>query len=210
MLASAPLDRWPDYVRFDEERAELWVSEPGAGVEVLAFDAAAPSLAPVDFVATDGPEGLAISGARRRAYVHGSGAAIVAIDLDARAVVATWSYGCSGSHGLPAVDENDGLLLAGCGRGGVHLLDLAGDAGTDLGGRGVGDGAPLMTFSTVTGRFYARSDPGGKIASFTAAAGLPVGAVLDGSESGHCLVADDRGNVWTADADTGELVRATP
>jgi hypothetical protein len=102
------------------------------------------------------------------------------------------------------------MLLAGCDRGGVHLLDIEGDDGADLGGRGVGDGAPLMAFSTVTGRFYARSDPGGKIESFTAAEGLPEGSPLDGSERGHCLVADDRGSVWTGDAETGELVRATP
>ncbi len=209
-IATAPLSRWPDYVRFDETNSEVWVTEPGAGVEVLAFDPDGPSLTVVDFVATSGPEGLAISSLRRRAYVHGSGASIVAIDLDGRSVVDSWSYGCDGSHGIPAVDETDGMLLAGCGRGGVHLLDIADDAGTDLGGHGVGDGAPLMAFSSTTGRFYARSDPGGKIESFTPASGLPEGATLDGSETGHCLVADDRGNVWTADADTGELVRATP
>jgi outer membrane protein assembly factor BamB len=209
-IATAPLSRWPDYVRFDETRREVWVTEPGSGVEVLAFDPAAPSLTAVDVVSTSGPEGLAISSARRRAYVHGSGSTIVAIDLDTRTVVDSWSYGCDGSHGIPAIDEADGMLLAGCGRGGVHLLDLVDDAGTDLGGQGVGDGAPLMAFSSITGRFYARSDPGGKIESFTPASGLPEGATLDGSETGHCLVADDRGNVWTADADTGELVRATP
>jgi hypothetical protein len=205
-IASAPTARWPDYVRYVEATDEIWVTEPGAGIEIFRLDQDAAALDRVASVATPGgPEGIAVSATRREVYVHGP-AALLVVDVDSRSVTATWSYDCAGTHGIPALDEQRGLLLAGCADNGeVHLIDL--DSGRDLGGHATGGGAPLMAFSSVTGHFYSRGDPGTAIAVLAGGDGLDLLGQVEGSESGHCLIADASGNVWTGDEAGGQVVR---
>ncbi len=198
----------PDYVRWAADVGELWVTEPGHGIEAFRIDADPPGLTSLGVFPTGGgPEGLVISAARHRGYVHGSSGVVIAVDTSTHAVSDRWVYACPSAHGIPALDDEDGLLLAGCGTGGeVHLLDLD-DGGVDLGKHTVGSGAALMAYSPATGHLYARGDPGATIATLEPAVDMPLVGDLIGSESGHCLVADDSGHVWTGDEPGGRLLR---
>jgi hypothetical protein len=159
------------------------------------------------FATGGGPEGIAASPTRHRVYVHGPGPAIIALDTGTHQVTDRWPYACTGAHGIPALDDPAGLLLAGCGTGGeVHLLDVGGD-GADLGKYVGGSGAALMAFSPTRGHLYARGDPGATIATLQPADGLSVLDTTTGSEAGHCLAADDRGHIWTGDEPGGRLLR---
>lgn len=206
-VASASTAGGPDYVRYVETAGEVWVAEPGSGVEIFRLELDPPALTAVDSIPTPGgPEGLTVSPTRGAVYVHGPGGQIMVLDVEGRTVDATWNYDCLGSHGIPALDDERGLLLAGCADGGeVHLIDL--QDGRDLGGHAVGGGAALMAFSAESGHFYSRGDPGSSIAVLAAGDGLELVGEVEGSESGHCLVADDRGQVWTGDEPGGKVLR---
>jgi hypothetical protein len=206
-VASAPTERRPDYVRYVEAAGEIWVTEPGSGVEIFRLDADAGEIARVASISTPGgPEGMAVSERRGEVYVHGPGGAILVLDIAGRAVTATWDYDCTSSHGIPALDDERGLLLAGCGADGeVHLIDV--EDGRDLGGHATGGGESLMAFSAEAGHFYSRGDPGAPIAVLAAGDGLELLGEVQGSEKGHCLVADQRGDVWTGDEPGGQLIR---
>jgi hypothetical protein len=200
-----------DYVRYVRPTRELWVTEPAAsppGIEVFALaDGPAPRPRHAAFVPVpNGPEGFAWSAATRKAYTH-AGTEVVAVDLDSRSVTARWPTGCSGTHGFPRVDERDQLLLASCAdRGTVVLLGL-GD-GRRLGRYAVGGGEALPGYSSIAGHFYARGDPGTRLATLAPSShGLRLVKEVDVPEVGHCLTADGLGHYWTCDADGGRLLR---
>lgn len=211
-LSSASTAAPPDYVRYAPSTDEIWVSEPGAsppGIEVFALrDEPTATPRRVAFIAVpDGPEGLTINSPRRAAYTH-VGSDLVSIDLEQRTITSRWPTGCHGTHGFPRVDDRDGLALAGCADNGeVSLLDLD-DQGRQLGRYKAGGGEALPAYSQPTGHFYARGDPGTRIATLEPSRdGLKLIREVEVPQNGHCLTADGLGHYWTCDADHGRVRR---
>ncbi len=209
-LSSVSTSSPPDYLRFVEATRELWVSEPAApteGIEIFTLNGpvgASPRRA--GFVPVPrGPEGLTLTAGGDKAYAH-AGSDVVEIDTAAREVASRWPTGCAETHGFPAVDESDGLLLASCaGNGKVTLLDA--NDGRRLGEYGVGGGESLPAYSPESGHFYVRSDPGTKTATLQASRnGLTLVREVEVPEAGHCLGAGDVGHYWTCDGDSGRLL----
>lgn len=212
VVASATTGGPPDYVRYVPATGEVWVTEKGnrPGVEIFTMGTPdAPTLAAVAFVSIPGgPEGLSTSSRRRRGYTQTSDGNVVAIDVDRREVVARWATGCGDTHGIPALDEQRGLLLAGCASGGEGvLLDVDHD-GTRLATYSVEGEEALMAYAPG-GRFYLRADPGPEIATLEATpeGDLRLISMAAAPEAGHCLTADDLGHYWTCDQKGGKLLR---
>jgi hypothetical protein len=192
-----------DYVRYTPS-GDVWVTKPGNGrIEVFALEPAPHRVASIDV--PDGPEALDFSRRRGQAYTH-AGNDIAVIDIEKRRVVATWSTGCDGTHGFPRVDEHRAVLLASCAEDGeVVLLDL--DDGHEIDRYSVGGGESLPGHSARSGHFYARSDPGTKLATLAASRnGLSATAEVEVPEVGHCLTGDEVGHYWTCDADHGRIL----
>jgi len=211
VVASVETANPGDYVRYVGPTRELWITEPAAsppGIEILTVpEGPAPTPRHAAFVPVpDGPEGLVWSAVTGRAYAH-AGADVAAVDLASRAVTARWPTGCDGTHGFPRVDERDGLLLASCNGGGeVVLLDL--DDGRRLDRYAVGDGEALPAYSSRSGHFYVRGDPGTRLATLAPSSdGLRLVKEVTVPEVGHCLTADTAGHYWTCDADAGRILR---
>jgi len=79
--------------------------------------------------------------------------------------------------------------------------------GHRLGEYAVGGGESLPAYSSATGHFFVRSDPGTKLATLTGdRTGLHLVREVDVPEVGHCLGADDTGRYWTCDADRGRIL----
>ncbi len=75
IVASVKTRGRPDYVRYVRGRRELWVTIPGTGIQIFrAASKTAPTPAATALIAippaAGGPEGIAISARRHRAYVH--------------------------------------------------------------------------------------------------------------------------------------------
>lgn len=212
VVASATTGAPPDYVRYVPATGEAWVTEKGdrAGIEIFRLgEPGAPALAPVAFVGIpEGPEGLTISDARRRAYTQTSDGTVVAVDVERRAVVDRWLTGCEDSHGIPALDERSGLLLAGCASGGKGVLLDVGHDGRRLATYSV-DGDEALMAHAPGGHFYLRADPGSTIAALkaTSEGDLKLVATAAAPEAGHCLTADDLGHYWTCDQSGAKLLR---
>jgi len=211
VVASADLANPADYVRYVRPTGELWVTEPAAspaGIEILSVpDGSGQVPRHVGFVPVpDGPEGLVVSPATGTAYTH-AGTDVVVVDLRSRSVAARWPTGCSGTHGFPRVDDQARFLLASCSENGeVVLMDL--DSGRRLGDYAVGGGAALPGFSSRSGHFYARGDPGTRLTTLAASShGLHRVEEVDVPEIGHCLTADTLGHYWTCDARGSRVLR---
>lgn len=214
-LASARTRSTPDYVRYAPETGELWVTEPASpepGIEIFRLSGdGGTRLVSVGFVALErGAEGLAISARRNRAYTHGDPGEILVIDIRSRTLVSTWPLGCSRTHGIPALDEEHGLLLAGCASGGEGVLLDVDHGGRRLGSYRAGGEEALLAFGASSGHFYLRGDPGRQAVVLSASSdGLRLIDKVEVPREGHCLAADDRSHYWTCDRRGGRLVRFT-
>ncbi len=214
VVASAATAAPPDYVRYVPATGEVWVTEKGnqAGIEIFTMGTPdAPTLVSVAFVPVPGgPEGLVTSTRRRRGYTQTSDGSVVVIDVDRRELVDGWATGCGDTHGIPALDEQRGLLLAGCASDGKGvLLDVDRD-GTRLGTYSVEGDEALMAHAPG-GPFYLRADPGAEIATLEATpeGDLKLVGMAESPEAGHCLTADDLGHYWTCDQSGAKLLRYT-
>jgi hypothetical protein len=207
ILSTFALDSNPDYVRYSRATNEIWISEPGDDrIEILSL-ADDGLLSHAAFIATSGgPEGLVFDVSRRRAYGHASGN-IAVIDVDQRKQIDSWPTGCGGSHGIPTVDEARGLVFAGCSnRGGGVMLDA--DDGREIAGYEVGEGTAILGYSPALGHFYLRGDPGRNVAVLAVCeSGMSLLGTALVSNEGHGMVADDRGNAWVCDRETGGVFR---
>jgi streptogramin lyase len=212
IVATTQLDATePDYIRYVAATSEVWITHPARStIEVLSVPKEG-SRAPVHvatIAVSGGVEGLTIDNTRRRAYTHNFAGTVAAIDLDDRAVVATWPTGCAVSHGIPAIDEARGLLFAGCGSAETVVLDLDHD-GTRLGGYALGMGRTILAYAPNLRHLYMRGDPGTTVAvlEVSDAGGLTPLGTFETTEKGHCMTADDAGNVWVCDWKSGRLLR---
>jgi hypothetical protein len=206
------VDAAPDYVRFVAPTAEVWVTQPSAQrIEIFSLSSTSPPMpSHVAFLSTPGgPEGLAVDTTRRLAFVHLFAGQLAAIDLAARTIVATWATGCSGSHGIPEVDEARGFVFAGCSESArVAVLDVA-HGGALLDSYRLGGGETLLAYSSRLHHFYLRGDPGVPVATLSvdAAGKLALLATVNAANDGHCITADDHNAYWVGDAARGQLLR---
>ena len=210
ILATTKLGASPDYVRWVEPNAEVWVTEPSRNlIEYFALKGgAAPTLSALGTIPiADGPESLVIDVTRGRAYTHTRHGATVAIDLKAHKDVARWSNGCRAAHGI-ALDEGRGLLFSGCEEGKATALDVrhAGKlvSSIETSGKGV-DG---VAYSQSLAHLYV---PGADTATMAI-----LGVKADGSfqalatvltaAEAHCVAADDSGHAYVCDPKAGRVL----
>ena len=212
IVASAPVDATPDYVRYVEATDELWVTEPSAqGIEVISLGPGrVPELGKGGFIEVPGgPEGLTIAPSGKNAFTHALDGELVEVDVRSRREAERWELGCDGAHGFPQIDESEELVLGSCAANGEVVLLDAGD-GTELGRYGAGNGTSLPAYSAATGHFYARADPGETVTILDASnEGLVALDSVTVPENGHCLTADHHSYFWTCDADAGTILRFT-
>ena len=194
----AKLAGGPDYVRFVRVSNELWVTEPDAD-QIEVFSADLKSLAKI--AVKGGPESLAISGAI--AYTHLWDGSTVEIDVEKRAITATYKNGCAGSRGI-AVDDMRGLVFAGCADGKVTVLRK----GKILAELRPVDGMDIIAYSPTKKHLYL---------SGSKSADMAIVAVADdgtlkllgkgaGASGGHCVTTDDAGHAYVCDPRGGRLV----
>lgn len=199
-----------DYIRWSEATSEVWVTEPGTkGIEIFSVEVDESPPVRAGRVELPGPpEGLAFDASRGRAYVHLSGS-LGAIDVKTRALVDRWDIGCSYVHGIPVVDEARGLVFAGCASAEMVVVDVA-HGGRVTGRHPIKDGgASILAYSPSLHHAYLRGDPGKEVDVLDV---LPDGSLkllgtFTATEEGHCMTADDHGNVWVCDATKGALLR---
>lgn len=210
IVVSGPLAGAPDYVRWVASSGEIWVTEPGTGLEVLTVDstgATAPANAAMIAISGGGPEAIAVDGTRHRVYTNSFLGQTFAVDIPTRAVVETWPNGCSISLGL-ALDEQRGFLFVACSTGGVEVLDVA-NGGKKLGSFTRSTDLDILSYSPALHHLYV---PGGMTADLAivgvSKAGVPsllgLAPTAPGSKQ---VVADDQWNAWVADQGGGRLLR---
>jgi YVTN family beta-propeller protein len=211
VIGSIAVEGSPDYVRYSEATAELWVTEPGLGrVEVLRLPTGSGFPVPVTFINTGGgAEGLTLNSSRGHAYVHLSGGKLGVLSLETRSVIGRWTTGCGSLHGIPTYDEALGIVFAGCSSAEVVALSL--EDGRVLGRFRAPGGATILGYSPTLRHFYLRGDPGVPIHILGVSADGTFSELgtADAATSGHCLTADDQGGFWVCDSDRGRLLHFT-
>ncbi len=208
-LGEARLGGGPDYVRWVEPRAEVWVTEPGRKViEYFRFRGGdSPELVRGGNIGfADGPESLVIDATRGRAYTHGWRDSTFAIDLASHKVVAAWRNGCEGARGI-ALDEKRGVLFVGCDEGKAVSLDVTHE-GRRLGVAETGNGVDIIAYSDRLKHLYV---PGGESATMAIISVGPAGdlkalGTVPTTSDAHCVVADDLGNAYVCDPARGRLL----
>lgn len=208
ILSKSKLGGAPDYVRYVEPAGEAWVTEPDSErIEIFHLLAGIPPAAVHDaFLAVPGgPESLVVDVRRGRAYTHLWNGKTVAIDIKARAIVATWENGCKGSRGV-ALDEARGFLFAACSEGKAVVLDVA--SGKELSSARSGSGVDVIDYNAQLSHLYV---PAAKSATMTVFGVSPAGklSVLGTKTTApgaHCVAADLSGNVFVCDPKKGRLL----
>ncbi|MGH7436175.1 MAG: YncE family protein, partial [Polyangiaceae bacterium] len=208
MVARATLAADPDYVRWVASSGEIWVTEPGTGLEVLSVSSSGVPTHAATVAVSGGPEGIAVDDTRHRVYTDSFLGQTFAVDIPTRAVVETWPNGCSPLSLGVALDEARGFVFVACSGGSVVVLDAA-HGGTKLGQLTVKGDLDILSFSSKLNHLYV---PGGTSAELSvvgvSAAGVPTllgtAPTAQGSKE---VTADDEGNAWVADQGGGRLLR---
>jgi DNA-binding beta-propeller fold protein YncE len=202
IVATQDMPGLPDYPRFVAATNEVWVSLPSTNrLEILD----ASSLAPIGSVTVPAPpEGLTIDGLR--AYTNANGR-VIAVDVLRRLVVGEWSTGCGYVHGFPQVDDVYSLAFGGCFfNGGVGVVTMHDEqrAGFEAGG-----GEAILAYDPRRHHLYVRGDGSATLDVLATCSDGELGvlASVPISSFGHGASADDRGNVWVADATNGAVFR---
>jgi DNA-binding beta-propeller fold protein YncE len=188
----------PDYVRWVPATKELWVTEPEAE-QIEVFSAAGKSLAKIAI--KGGPESLVIAGGT--AYTHLWHGATVEVDVKARTITATYKNGCAGSRGI-AVDEQHGLVFAGCADGSVTSLK----AGKVVAKVKPVDGMDIIAWSPAKRHLYLAGSGSADLAIVKVGddGKLSVLGKGAGAKGGHCVTTDDAGHAYVCDPAGGRLI----
>jgi len=209
ILAKTKLAAAPEYVRYVASTNEVWVTEPPASqIEIFSLPEHGlpePNSAGTIHIPGGGPISLVIDDRRGRAYTSGLVNETMAIDLRKRAIAAQWRNGCHWSRGL-ALDRERGFLMVGCEEG--KLESLAVDNGKRLGEAAAGDGVDTIAYAPRLHHAYL---PAAKTATMAvidiAADGKPTMlATVPTASDGHCVTADDLGNVYVCNPRAGQLM----
>ena len=207
IVATAPLQTMPDYLRYVPQTNEVWVTEPDADqLEVFSLEGNQPVHAAVISV-PGGPESLVIDRTRGRAYTHSFGNVSYSLDVHSRAIVETWSNGCANARGI-ALDEPRGLLFAGCNEGRGTVADIT-RSGALTGMLDVpASGVDVIDYARALGHLYlpGSSNAMMSIAGVSSTGQLTLLATVPTVGGAHCVTADDGGNAWVCDPDNGDLL----
>jgi hypothetical protein len=210
IVASVKLGGGPDYVRWVEPNAEVWVTEPSRKqIEYFKLGTGGvPALVRVGMVEiADGPESLVVDATRGRAYTHTWHDSTVAIDLKTHKEIARWPNGCEGSRGI-ALDEQRGLLFVGCDEGKATTLDVA-HAGKIVATLATaGKGVDIIAYSPRLSHLYV---PGGDSATMAvlgveASGSLKLLGTVPTASDAHCVAADNLGNAYVCAPKSGQIL----
>jgi DNA-binding beta-propeller fold protein YncE len=209
VLSASPLSGEPDYVRWVESKAEVWVTEPGQEqIEVFSLAAGdAPKLVRSDAIAVKGgPESLVIDATRGRAYSHLWAGSTVVVDVATHTVVESFTNGCKGSRGI-ALDPGRGFLFVGCSEGKAVVLDID-HGGRVLGSEPTPSGVDIVSANLQLNHLYVPAASDGSVSVFgvgTKGALTKLGA-LQAAPGAHCVASDDHARVWVCSPDQGALL----
>jgi len=207
VVSSTALAGSPDYVRWVAATGEAWVTEPGTGIEVFTVPANGPPVHAATIAVAGGPEGIVVDATRGRVYTDSFAGQTFAIDIAQRAIVETWSNGCSGLSLGVAVDPARGFVFVACQAGSVVVLDAA-HGGTMLGMVAQGSGLDILDYSPSLHHLYAPSKSGtlGIVAISAAGAPTVLGAApVPSAVQG--VTTDGHGAVWIGDPAKGRILR---
>jgi DNA-binding beta-propeller fold protein YncE len=209
IVHQVPLASAPDYVRYVAPTRELWVTEPGKKrIEVFSLSKATPPVPThAAFIDTPGgPESLVVDGKRGRAYTHKWKDSTMAIDAKTRAIVATWSAGCSDPRGI-WFDEARDVLLVGCEDGTATALDVAHD-GRLLSTVKSGSGVDIIAYDAKRGHLYLPGDESATMAiiGLSTKGVLAILGVVPTVKDAHCVTTDERGHAYVCDPRGGRLL----
>jgi DNA-binding beta-propeller fold protein YncE len=212
IIASVKLAAGPDYVRFVRPTGEVWVTEPAAEqIEMFSIPKdGTPTPARVAVVrVAGGPESLVIDATRDRAYTHLWKKDTVSIDLHGHALVARWKNGCAESRGI-ALDEERGLLFAGCDEGKATAMDLRKGGGV-VGKADTGKGVDVIAYSPQLHHLYVPGEDSATMTVLDVAADGKLSPVttVPTAKGAHCVAADDKGGAWVCDPQGGRLLLFT-
>lgn len=207
IVSGVKLAGGPDYVRYVETTAEVWVTQPDRE-RIEIFRLPAGDSAPVHeaFLAVPGgPESLVVDATKGLAYTHLWNGKTLAIDVRKRSVAATWDNGCRGSRGI-ALDEARGWIFAGCAEGKAVVLDAA--SGRKLSSLSAGNGVDVIDYNPGLRHLYL---PGARSATMavlgvSASGALTLLATLPTASGAHCVASDASGNVFVCDPGKGRLL----
>jgi DNA-binding beta-propeller fold protein YncE len=209
VVASAPLDASPDYVRWIGSTRQLWVTEPDRE-QIEVFAVASDDASRIARVGTisvkGGPESLVIDSLHDRAFTHLWQGSTVEIAIGSQAVVRSFPNGCRGSRGI-ALDAARGQLFAGCAEGRAVVLDVDHDHEI-LSAVTTPSGVDILALSPTLHHLYvpAASDGTVTVLSVARHGGLSKLGVLQASQGTHCAISDDHGRVWVCAPDAGSLL----
>jgi hypothetical protein len=210
MVGMAKLAGAPDYVRWVESSGEIWVTEPGTGLEVISIGSGATPAHAATIAVSGGPEGIAVDNTRGRVYTDSFTGKTYAVDITQRAVVETWANGCSGLSLGVALDEARGFVFVACQSGSVMVLDVV-HGGSKLGESTQGSGLDIISYNSNLHHLYVPGSMSGDLSILgISMSGSPT--ILDtittvpGSNE---VTADEFGNVWVADPAGGQLLKVS-
>lgn len=207
VIASTALAAGPDYVRFVAATGEVWVTEPGAQqIEIFSVPEHGAPVHAATVRVPGGPESLVIDATRGRAYTHLWKDETVAIDLKTRAIVDRWKNGCEGSRGI-ALDEEHGLLFAGCDEGKATAIDLK-KGGAVVSSQPTGKGVDVIAYAPRLKHLYVPGEESATLSvlAVSAEGKLSTVASVPTAKGAHCVAADDRGGAWICDPHHGRLL----
>ena len=217
MVGMAKLAGMPDYVRWVESSGEIWMTEPGTGLEVISVGSGASPAHAATIAVSGGPEGIAVDNTRGRVYTNSFTGKTYAIDIAKRSVVETWSNGCGISLGL-ALDELAGFVFVACQAGSIVVLDAA-RGGSKL-GESIWNGTPapaqgwgldIISYNPMLHHLYVPSSGAGNLSIL----GVPMSGspnfldtitTVPGSNE---VTADEFGHAWVADSAGGQLLKVS-
>jgi hypothetical protein len=200
----------PDYVRFEEESGELWVTEPSAErIEVFAMDAARTKLERKTAIEVPGgPEHLVFFDGRAYTNLwHGSTAVI---DLRTKRQKSTFPNGCDDSRTL-ALDPARALLFAACVEGRVVTIDLS--HGNRIIGRfDYERGIDGLLFDRARGLLLVPSATAGRMAAvrIDADGQASISFEVTTAHGASCPAVDGDGRIWLCDPLGGGLLVISP
>jgi len=207
IVATTKLAGAPDYVRYVESTGEIWVTEPGTGIEVLTAPASGAPVSSTTIPVAGGPEALVVDGKRGRVYTNSFSGQTYAIDVTTRKLVETWNNGCVLSLGL-ALDEARGFLFVACATGKIVALDAV-FGGALRGEVTHGKSLDIIAYSPLLHHLYVPDGDGGDLGIFGIATdGTPtlLGTVTTAKDS-KGVTADDSGHAWVTDPSGGQILR---
>jgi DNA-binding beta-propeller fold protein YncE len=206
IISTAPLGSSPDYVRFIPALNEVWVTEPDADqIEVFKMNEKHPAHSA--FIKVEGgPEALVIDAKQGRAYSHLWHGKTVAIDINEKKIVATWTNGCEGSRGI-SFGVTSNVLLVGCSEGKAVSMDVAHD-GKIISSVTSGNGVDIIAYNHHLKHLYM---PGGKsatmaIISVSDNGNLKLLQTVPAAEGSHCVTTDQNESAFVCDPKHGSLL----